>query len=248
MKKLFRLLIVLAAFCFVAACDTKKTNKRVVSNPPSPYGTTGGTTDSGTTTSSGGDTSGSTDAGGTDDGTTVSDPTCGAAGEGSQSIDYYRIPVIGIGGFNAGISWASTTINEQYIFLTDARFKVRVKAKTNPPRNYGDKYDPSFPECQFSDPYGALQVDISVRAAGSSNYFDRRTFTNVAVDKCSVIESMNVPATTEPLIVEVSNVKWDRCKEGWGSRTGCAFNHVWEKNCYEIELQFSTDHTKDFPQ
>ena len=52
------------------------------------------------------------------------------------------------------------------------------------------------------------------------------------------------PAVNNPLVVEVYDIRWNACVNGPGT---CAVDYVWPYDCVEIEVQLSTDYTKDIP-
>lgn len=150
-------------------------------------------------------------------------------------------------GFQSFTTYTTTqpTFNTDFL-VTDSRLNVRVIAKSHPGLQGN---------CPFSDPYNALDVTVGVRHPDSmqGQYLSITTFSDLALDQCPLKRSLTVPAGLGPddrLILEVLNVKWDRCGNGWyppNSTQNCEMNRVWHQNCFRMILQYSTDSTKDLP-
>lgn len=255
LKKTFLWLLV---FSSLYSCENKTTvNKRStdttnpVTNPRNPSDTGG----SGT--------------GGTGTSTPPIDPprdpaTCpngtpdaaGIADQG-QSIEYYRInnpPVVAHGATGGQIVWSSNLdlppSYNQNIFYSDSRFNIRVI-----PRYQNKGVDSRGVTCAYyPQPFEKMNIGIVLRTAQSSpgvgEYYQ---FRDVPVDCPSKVRQFSVPATSDPLIIEVMNVEWDwscisYAQEGYPNVPGaCPYSYVWLTECYQLEIQFSTDTTKDLP-
>lgn len=178
--------------------------------------------------------------------------------DSGQTINYYKInnpPIVSHGKGDGIVVWSSETDlplgYSQSMLYTDARLNVRIIPRR---QHYGT--DSKGVECRYlPQPYGKLQVGVSVRrkedAAGTGQY---HLFDDVAVDCASKVHEFQVPSNTNyPLVIEVKNVKWDwSCKDyenqGYSNVPGvCPWDNVWSTECYQLELQFSTDTTKDIP-
>jgi hypothetical protein len=176
--------------------------------------------------------------------------------DAGQTIEYYKLndPPLVMHGYNNGVvAWSSSTDLTlgltQNIFFTDQRFNVRVI-----PRRTFFGTDSKGVSCMFQPrPYERLQVGVRVRKASlpTGDYY---LFDDVPVDQASLIHEFTTPAnTTEPLVVEVLNVAWDwsctdYANQGFPNVAGvCPWDKVWATECVQVEVQFSTDFTKDIP-
>ncbi|GAB4410997.1 MAG: hypothetical protein OHK0056_14540 [Bacteriovoracaceae bacterium] len=176
--------------------------------------------------------------------------------DAGQTIEYYKIqdpPVVAHGKGEGEIVWSS--LNNlppgvsNNIFYTDARFNLRVIPRR---RHFGT--DSMGVPCQYyPQPYTKLQVGVRVRKqeAATGDYY---TFDNVPVNCPSATRQFQVPEGTNfPLVVEVMNIKWDwpcqsYANQGYPNVPGvCPWDTVWTTECVQVELQFSTDSTKDLP-
>ncbi len=181
---------------------------------------------------------------------------CNNAGVGTQSIEYYRLPnIVGHGIGSNGLVWSSQTVpalqgaNLQDIFYTDSRLKIRPLVYPSP----GKGTDSYGNECRFSAlPYTKLRFKVGVKAANATAYYETFTFDSVGANNCAAPHSFNVPPTNGPVVVEVLDVQWDyTChyytSQGVSSTNDfCPWDYVWVNDCFEIQLQMSTDYTKDF--
>ncbi len=245
-------LLMIVTLLFNFGCLEKKTTSKNIITTSTNNPSTGGGNNSG----GGSNTSG---------GSNVSPPVGECHGTGSepgisdagQTIDYYKIsePPIVAHGHNEGvIAWSSESNMpagiSQDIFFTNARFNVRVIPRR---RYFGT--DSKGVACAYQPrPYGRMQVGVRVRKRESPGSGDYHLFDNVRVDCASKVHSFQVPANTAfPLVVEILNVKWDwSCKsyeqQGFPNVDGvCPWDNVWLTECYSMELQVSTDTTKDLP-
>ncbi len=185
---------------------------------------------------------------------------------GGQNIEYYKInnpPVIAHGSSDGQIVWSSANNLpsgiSQLAFQTDAKFSLRIIPRSGPAQGTStqrtsDKQNRRY--CNFSpQPYQKLQVGVVVRRAedapGTGSY---HLFNDVQVNCASQVYDFPVPANTANLVVEIKNVKWDwSCKDyanqGYSNVQGvCPWDNVWRNDCYQIEIQFATDGTKDLPR
>ncbi|MEK6624541.1 MAG: hypothetical protein AABY86_06220 [Bdellovibrionota bacterium] len=246
------LLIMLVA---LQSCMNKNSSNRTSStqsqSTPTPGFTPGAT---GTGTGAGGNGTGT--GGGTDTG-------CSAPGTGDQSLDYYNLPSIVAHGKSSNVvAWSSATDprlqtpTAQTMFVTDARFQVRVLAHPSP----GKAIDTYNNVCTMEAlPYTRLQVKVGVKLPGAATYFSTHTFeygnnAEIDVNGCSPSYSFTLPPHDGPLAIEIMNVKWDySCT--WDKQMGvpessssyCPWGLVWVHDCYEISLQVATDYTKGIP-
>jgi hypothetical protein len=183
----------------------------------------------------------------------------GGVSDGGQTIPYYKIndPPITVHGSGTGIVvWSSQTNLpaefSQNIFLTNSRFNVRVI-----PRKTYYAQDTSGRSCLYQPlPYTKLKVGVRLRKQ-SSTYGSYHEF-SADLDTPSNVYEFPVPQnTSDPLIVEILNVQWDYTCTYYQQQghdpddplvsAYCPFDKVWDNDCVQIELQFSTDDTKDIP-
>ena len=184
-------------------------------------------------------------------------PDASGIADSGQTIDYYKLnnpPVIAHGAVGGTIVWSSETdlpvSYNQNIFYSDSRFNVRVIPKL---QNKG--VDSRGVSCAYyPQPFEKMNIGIVLRTRSSSpgvgEYYQ---FKDVDVNCPSKVREFSVPATSDPLIIEVMNVEWDwSCKsyanQGFPNVPGaCPYSYVWLTECYQLEIQFSTDTTKDLP-
>lgn len=195
------------------------------------------------------------------------DPTPSSCANGSpdaagiadfgQTIDYYKLnnpPIVAHGAVGGTIVWSSDTdlpsSYNQNIFYSDSRFNVRVIPKF---QNKG--VDSRGVTCAYyPQPFEKMNIGINIRRQSSSpgvgEYYQ---FQDVGANCPSKVRQFSVPATSDPLVIEVMNVEWDwSCKsyanQGYPNVPGaCPYSYVWLTECYKLEIQFSTDTTKDLP-
>ncbi|MFN8371126.1 MAG: hypothetical protein U0T83_10960 [Bacteriovoracaceae bacterium] len=178
-----------------------------------------------------GDTEGSTGTG------------CLTPGVGDSKLsDYYSFPFQSPGVWDATPVWSSTKLPDPNVLMTDTKLNIRVLVRAAPYAN--------TTTCKNSFSYSAVEMAVGIRTKYDSAPLEKITFKNIKVNECSQVRSFKITPTlklsNEPVILEVSNVKWDyACKIGWNS-ADCPFNYVWKSSCFEAILQVSTDYTKDF--
>lgn len=196
------------------------------------------------------------------------DPGVADAG---QTIEYYRIngeSIIAHGAPTGEIVWSSETDlpsgYNQNSFYTDARFRIRVipKRVNSDPQGPTPLQDSKGATCEFNNPgmaFTKMRIGVVVRrredAPGNGFYHQ---FDNVSVDCPSQPYSFPIPQNSAyPLVFEIKNVEWDyTCTSylasGYYTREQleaygvCPYAKVWDKECYELELEVATDDTKDF--
>lgn len=186
--------------------------------------------------------------------------------DGGQNIEYYKLnnPKLSAHGtanpnryasyYPNGIVWSSLNDLDssisQNIFRTNARFHIRVKALPGP--QYEN--DSKGIYCHYvAENYTKLQIGVVVRKQGATSG-DYYLFNDVKVNEYSDVHPFVVPAnTTEPLVIEVRDIAWDRtCSyytdQGFPNVQGaCPYAPVWDTACVAWEIQVATDDTKDFP-
>jgi len=191
-------------------------------------------------------------------GTNCANGPANAAGiaDAGQTIEYYKInnPPVVVHGQGEGIVVWNSVNNmpagvSQNILYTDARINVRVIPKwiTGGKDTLGNN-------CGFQPmPFTKMQVGVRVRKQEAS-VGDYYLFDSVPTDCPSATRQFQVPeGTSLPLVIEVMNIKWDySCtsftEQGYPNVPGyCPWDKVWSTECVGVELQFSTDSTKDVP-
>ena len=138
------------------------------------------------------------------------------------------------------------------LFSPTSAFKLRVKALPAPQRNKATDFGA---KCKY-DPVGykELGVDVRVSSRESGSSGQTHTFSGIKVGQVSEVRTFRVPASNHALVLTVSNAEWDHScyyyksggAEGYGVDSYCPYSAIWPKDCYQIELQFVTDHTQDF--
>ena len=186
--------------------------------------------------------------------------------DAGQTIEYYKLnsPNLSTHGSASpnrhasshpnGVVWSSladmTTSISQNVLRFNSRFHIRVRAILGP----AYENDSKGIYCQYiANDYTKLQLGITLKKQGASSG-DYYLFDNVGVNQFSGVHPFVVPQnTSDPLIIEVSNVKWDyTCidytNQGFPDVPGaCPFASVWDTSCVGFEIQFATDDTKDIP-
>lgn len=178
--------------------------------------------------------------------------------DAGQTQNFYTTPPINLHGSanNPNVvypRWSSEDLDwPQSAFITDQRFNVRVRVRPGPSK---DSLDFQGEKCKYSnDIYGKLQVKLCVKSSSASsctgeNY---QVFNDIPVNQVSKVRRFNVPATDQPLVVEIHDIQWEHDCIDYGQRgsshqTGyCPWAPVWSTQCVQLEIQFSTDYTKDF--
>ncbi len=238
--KYFHVLVLTSALTLVSACDKKDkgTTKPASSSSDSSTSPNAVATAVAASTPANsayspvyGDTEGSTGTG------------CLTPGVGdTQLSDYYSFPFQGPGVWDASPVWSSNKLPDPSVLMTDTKLNIRVLVRPAPYAN--------ATTCKNSFAYGALEMAVGIRTKYDSAPLEKITFKNIKVNECSQVRSFKITPTlklnNDPVILEVSNVKWDyACTIGWNS-ADCPFNYVWKSSCFEAILQVSTDYTKDF--
>ncbi len=172
-----------------------------------------------------------------------------------QSINYYTIPYhdVIMHGATAGNVVFNTQLDlsgyNENIFKTDGRFNLRVI-----PRQIGKGTDSRGNTCtkqMAAQEFSMMNVGIRVRASNASTgYFN--LFRDIPVDCASEVHEFEIPVTSYPLVIEVLDVTNDQdCLEdqsrGITSGRNCPYTEVGSMECFALEIQFSTDNTKDIP-
>ncbi len=174
-----------------------------------------------------------------------------------QTTNYYTLPSYDV--IMHGAPQGQVVFNSQLhlsgynenIFKTDSRFNLRVI-----PRQIGKGTDSKGNACtkqQAAQEFSLINVGIIVRAAsGTSGVGSYHFFEDIPVDCASEVFEFSVPATSDPLVIEVLNVTNDQdCLEdqsrGITSGRNCPYTEVGSMECYALDIQFSTDSTKDIP-
>ena len=182
--------------------------------------------------------------------TPTADPT---PTPGNQISPPYVFSKITAHGNSGGIAqWSSATdpglLSSQGLFVTDSRLKVRVKAKSSPGKVISDTYGN---ECtNYPMNYTKLQVTMGVKRFNGPSYLETHVFDNISVNSYSDVHSFSVPpnSISEPYKLEVYDVKWDWTCQVWFNGTHdslCPWDYVWTPDCFEIDVEMSTDYTGD---
>ncbi len=194
--------------------------------------------------------------GSSDDG--YGDGTEDGEADAGQTQNYYSLNNIVVHSkdhnSNSGRNYLwSSAVNlgesDQSIFVTDSRFNVRVRAQSAPAKGndaHGEYC--TYQEYESWYKYTKLEIDICVRKQTGS-CIQTKTFSDVPVGEVSIAKEFSVPVTSQPLVVEVVDVRWDTgCLYDRGaSERYCPYARVWQNDCVKFDIQFSTDYTKDFP-
>lgn len=246
-------LFLIASLLLVVSCEqktTRNTKSTESTNPVTPgTGNTGtGTTGTGTT-GTGSTTDTSTCPNGTPDAQGIADQ--------GQTIEYYKLnnpPVVAHGATGGQVVWTSEldlpSAYNQNIFYSDSRFNIRVI-----PKFQRKGFDSRGVSCAYyPQPFQKMNIGVVLRTAqsttGVGEYYQ---FKDVPVDCPSKVREFSVPATPDPLIIEIMNVEWDwsclsYAQQGYPDVPGaCPYDYVWLTECYQLEVQFSTDTTKNIP-
>lgn len=199
----------------------------------------------------------------TDSGSGYGDGEEDGVADAGQTQDYITISNISLHG-SAGLNrysptpmWSSKTnidSSDQGIFYTDSRFNIRVRPQAAPSQS---SYDSNGVKCAYiGKAYKKLSIDVCVRKSTGSCIYTK-TFEEVTVGQVSKIKEFTISSTTEPLVVEILDVKWDySCQnyldQGYSETDSevasyCPMALVWDTSCIKFDIQFSTDYTKDFP-
>jgi hypothetical protein len=250
MKNRMNLCTVLLITGILASCSVKTTDTASsTSSGTSPISTGGGSTGGGGNTGGGG---GNTGGGGS----TIS---CdGVARAGVTKCYFKNIPTITASGGTFGQSWWSSTSyvaatgSDPKVFSTDATFNVRIiprVATTGSTSTFGKS-------CSTYMNYATkLKVQLMLHRNGVS-VGEIATLT-ADMDIPSKVWHFTVPASSDPLVLEVVNVLSDsRCSGKYGTKLStCSTNPYYDipintkgpTECVAFDLQFSTDETYDLP-
>lgn len=243
MKNLSILILILG----LASCSVKSTSSKTSSSTSNPSTTNPGDTGGGGSGGGGGGSGG--------DGVTSCD---GVARSGATLCYYKNIPTIIASGGTYGQTWWSSSQfitdsgNSPSQFSTDATFNVRII-----PRSSTASTTSTFGKsCSTYMTYATkLQVQLMLRKNGTS--LGEVATLDAAINSASKVWRFTVPATSEPLILEVVNVLSDsRCTGFYGSKpSGCStnpykdipINQKGPTECVAFDIQYSTDETYDLP-
>jgi hypothetical protein len=199
---------------------------------------------------------------------------CFDPGVGSSSTDYYTFEIVGRGRVSPSeIGWQSSmrptylnyTATESTYFLnqfkTDGRFNIRLVVRPSPGRTSPEDGTSGNLSVGVNAAYGCsllyknytkLQVKIRVRTP-SSGYYQDHIFDNIPVDGCSSVKEFSIPATNDPIDVQVMSVNWDYDCIDYANRgfpdhpNACPWHYVNINSCYRLEIQLATAYTKDIP-
>ena len=183
----------------------------------------------------------------------------GVARNGMTHCYYKNIPtVFASGGIYGQTWWSSTSFiagsgNSPGQFSTDATFNVRIIPRT-PVANSTSTFN------KVCSPYRMyatqLQVKLMLHKNGVS-VGEVATLNSTIGVPSKVWHFTNLPATSDPLILEVVNVNSDsRCTGFYGSKpASCTsspyldipINTVGPTECVAFDIQYSTDSTYDLP-
>ncbi|MBC96752.1 MAG: hypothetical protein CME63_03325 [Halobacteriovoraceae bacterium] len=202
---------------------------------------------------------------GTGSGSSGSCPTgrtgneAGVATDG-QTINYYKIPfenVVMHGAPDGVIVFNSQyhlPANYQNLMKSDSRFNLRIIPK----EISKGTIDSQGNECKKIGadwPFTILDLKVVVRSAsGSAGDGQEYVFNNVPINCASEVAEFDASMipTNDPLVIEIMNAKNDQdCLEdqakGNGRTSYCPTHTIGSSECYGLEIQFSTDTTKDIP-
>jgi hypothetical protein len=183
-------------------------------------------------------------------------------GTGGSAYNFFTYPGLVVHGTRFDndpnrIVWASNTAPSmsslQNQLLTDSRFNIRVWAKSQ----QGNSTDAYGVPCNWLAwaQHTQLQMTVTVRAQGAVSG-DTKIISMRVDDTSPDKHVFSTPfGTTQPLIVEVKNVKWDysciydrEYNDGNAAATYCPWDLVWNSQCVMFDVQVATDYTLDFPE
>jgi len=182
--------------------------------------------------------------------------------------EYRRIPVIGHGN-PGGLSWSSyddlrfqstyqSGNTQNSIFVSDAKFDLRIVVKNVPSRGIEDSLGR---KCNYENhPFSKIKFNLGIRDNFHSNNFNTIPF-ELDVGKCTRIYHLsdylpNTHSVDQPIILDISGfqtnatcVMYEPGSIGYeGNYCGSnPYRSLPDLDCFEIELQLSTDTTKDLP-
>lgn len=139
----------------------------------------------------------------------------------------------------------------QNLLRTDARFNVRLLAHESPSQN--SKTFNGLTCTMMSVAYTKLRAKIGLRKQGATAPI-KTYWMEAPVNGCSGVAEFNVAGmSSSPYILEVLDVEWDysciheQKMSVTTPNNACPWDSVWQHDCYDIALQWSTDNTKDIP-
>jgi hypothetical protein len=239
MKKCYPILVIILIMSTIGACSGKKSssNKKGTTSPvtiPNPIPNP------------------------------VPDPTpnpitCdGVARNGVTRCYYKNIPTILASGGTSGQQWWSSTNfittsgNSPGQFSTDATFNVRIIPRTSTATGKSTFNKDCSPYRMYAT---KLKVQLMLHKNGVS-VGEIATLTST-IGTPSNVWHFTVPATSDPLVLEVINVTSDsRCTGFYGSKpSSCETNPYLDipinttgpTECVAFDIQYSTDETYDLP-
>ena len=243
---------VLVLGLLLSSCSDKTASKKSTGNNTVP--TTGTTT---------GSTTGTSTTGGDSETCPFGSPTASGIADADQSLNYYRLnspPAVMHGHNSWDIAFSTATdfpaSFNQDIFLTDSRFSIRVI-----PRRTNRGTDSKGRACpNTSMPFKKMRIGVNVRSLNTPGIGAYHQFQDVPLNCPSRVYEFEglFPITSDPLIIELLNVEWDysctyhQMSPGYDYESGealgiCPYDRVWLTECFEVEIQLSTDTTKDLP-
>lgn len=190
-------------------------------------------------------------------------PTEAGVVTAGQVQEYYTInnpPVVAHGAGNGTVVWSSETdlpqSYSQNMFLTNAKFNVRVV-----PRRQFYGTDSRGRSCDYAPlGYTKLEVGVVLRRREDPSGVGQYRRLEADVNCPSQTHEFQVPSNTAfPLVVEIKDVMWDYSyidytNQGYSQQDlenisvfVCPWDRVWVNDCYSLEVQFSTNTTKDLP-
>lgn len=245
MKNYYKISMVVLTMVALSACTVKSTPSKgttTIINQVSPNtGIDNGGTGSGT--------------GGTGTGISSCD---GVARDGATRCYYKNIPTVLASGGTYGQTWwsstnfISSTGNSPGQFSTDATFNVRIIPRS-PTANGTSTFNKT---CSAYMMYATkLKVQLMMHKSGVSVGEVATLTANIGTP--SNVWHFTVPATSDPLVLEVVNVASDsRCTGFYGSKpSSCTSNPYLDipinnngpTECVAFDIQYSTDETYDLP-
>lgn len=181
--------------------------------------------------------------------------------DAGQTQDYYSINDIVIHGksnvlpnfsipTNLWSSQRGVGSDDQHIFYTNSRFNIRVRAQAGQPAgavvSAGAHEYESGRAC-IATSYTKLAVTICLRSQTGSCIYTH-TFSDISIGQVSKTKNFSVPSSSDALVIDVLDVKYDwSCTNSNNDALYCPYNSVSRTKCAKIDIQFSTDTTKDLP-
>ena len=93
---------------------------------------------------------------------------------------------------------------------------------------------------------------VGLKTQGAFAYFATHVFDSISVNNCSEVKEFSIPQSSNPLTIEILEVKWDHSctlyqKQGISDVPQCPWDYVWKPDCFKVSLQLATDYTRDIP-